>query len=55
MSSVPLSAETLRAADCVIIITDHSGVDYPLVKRHARATVDTRHILSREPTSGDRA
>jgi UDP-N-acetyl-D-glucosamine dehydrogenase len=55
MSSGPLTAETLRAADCVMIITDHSAVDYKLVKRHARATVDTRHILSREPTSGDGA
>jgi UDP-N-acetyl-D-glucosamine dehydrogenase len=55
MSSVPLSAETLRAADCVMIITDHGAVDYKLVKRHARATVDTRHILPREPKDGDRA
>jgi UDP-N-acetyl-D-glucosamine dehydrogenase len=55
MSSVPLSAETLRAADCVMVITDHSAVDYKLVQRHARATVDTRHILSREPKTGDRA
>jgi hypothetical protein len=31
-----------------MIITDHSAVDYPLVKRHARATVDTRHVLQRE-------
>src|SRR5687768_5242114 len=27
LSSVPLTAETLRGADCVMIITDHSAVD----------------------------
>ena len=53
MNSVPLTAETLRGADCVMIITDHTAVDYQLVKRHARATVDTRHVLQREP-KGDR-
>src|SRR5688572_1954903 len=55
MSSVPLSAEVLRGADCVMIITDHRAVDYKLVKRHARATVDTRHVLSREPKGGGTA
>jgi UDP-N-acetyl-D-glucosamine dehydrogenase len=50
---VPLTAETLRGADCVMIITDHTAVDYQLVKRHARATVDTRHVLPRLPP-GDR-
>src|SRR5207248_10488651 len=48
LTSVPLNADTLRGADCVMIITDHSSVDYQLVKRHARATVDTRHVLPRE-------
>src|SRR3989449_4465055 len=48
LNSVALTPETLRAADCVMIITDHNAVDYAAVKRHARATVDTRHVLSRE-------
>src|SRR5205814_1545294 len=30
MNSVPLTAETLRGADCVMIITDHTAVDYQL-------------------------
>ena len=52
LTSVPLDADTLRGADCVMIITDHSSVDYQLVKRHARATVDTRHVLPRENREG---
>ena len=45
--SVPLTAETLKGADCVIVVTDHSDVDYGLVARHSRAVVDTRHVLPR--------
>jgi len=49
LSSVPLTAATLEGADCVIVVTDHTTVDYGLVARHARAVVDTRHVL---PPSG---
>ena len=52
LQSQPLTAETLQGADCVIIVTDHSAVDYKLVAKHARATVDTRHVL---PRGGPRA
>ncbi|HXF96049.1 MAG TPA: nucleotide sugar dehydrogenase, partial [Gemmatimonadales bacterium] len=47
LASVPLTADCLAAADCVIIVTDHSAVDYELVARHARAVVDTRRALGR--------
>ena len=47
LKSTALTAESLRAADCVIIVTDHSGVDYGLVARSAAAVVDTRHALAR--------
>ena len=45
--SVPLAPEALRSADCVIIVTDHSGVPYDLVAKHARLVVDTRNALTR--------
>ena len=38
------------AADCVVIVTDHSTVDYAAVARHARIVVDTRHALPRADT-----
>ncbi|PYN56401.1 MAG: UDP-N-acetyl-D-glucosamine dehydrogenase [Gemmatimonadetes bacterium] len=47
--SLPLTAETLRRADCVIIVTDHSAIDYALVAREAALIVDTRHVLPRRP------
>lgn len=44
LNSVALSEETLRAADCVIIVTDHTSVDYDFVLRHAKVVVDTRNV-----------
>ena len=47
--AVPLDGEVLDAADCVVIVTDHSVVDYGLVRTRARAIVDTRNVLGRKP------
>jgi len=44
-SSQALTPEALRAADIVVITTDHAGVDYDLVVREARRIVDTRNAL----------
>jgi UDP-N-acetyl-D-glucosamine dehydrogenase len=43
MESVPLEKETLARQDLVLIVTDHSDVDYALVVRHAPLVVDTRN------------
>jgi UDP-N-acetyl-D-glucosamine dehydrogenase len=47
LTSVPLTVQTLRGVDCVIVVTDHSGVDYAMVGREAPVVVDTRHALPR--------
>jgi UDP-N-acetyl-D-glucosamine dehydrogenase len=44
LAGVPLTDETLRACDCSIIVTDHSGVDYARVLRLAPLVVDTRNV-----------
>jgi len=49
-ASVALTPETLAAADCVVVVTDHSAVDYDMVARHAALVVDTRHVLRRTTT-----
>ncbi len=46
LKSTPLSAETLRKADCVVLVTDHSNFDYAMIAREARAIVDTRHAIA---------
>lgn len=45
MHSVPLTAETLESADAVVLITDHSIVDYDFVLRHAPLVLDTRGVF----------
>jgi UDP-N-acetyl-D-glucosamine dehydrogenase len=44
--SVALDAATVRAADCVIIVTDHATIDWPMVAREAKAIVDSRHVIA---------
>jgi len=37
--------EGVRSADCVVIVTDHSNVDYGAVVEHSKIIVDTRNAL----------
>jgi UDP-N-acetyl-D-glucosamine dehydrogenase len=46
LSSVPLTDEELSSADCVIIVTDHSGIDYKRVCSLTPLIVDTRNALN---------
>jgi UDP-N-acetyl-D-glucosamine dehydrogenase len=48
LQSVALTDEELTTADCCVIVTDHSGVDYAKVCRLSKLIVDTRNALSRE-------
>ncbi len=45
--SVPLTEARVREADAVLVVTDHTDIDWAMVKRAARLAVDTRHVLSR--------
>ena len=55
LDHVELCSEELlpavRAADCVVIVTDHRHVDYAAVAAEAKLIVDTRNAL--KGTSGD--
>lgn len=46
LTSVPLTNEELSAADCVIIVTDHSDIDYKRICSLAPLIVDTRNALN---------
>ena len=43
--SISLNAETIGSYHCVLIVTDHSNVDYPLIWENAKLIVDTRNAL----------
>jgi UDP-N-acetyl-D-glucosamine dehydrogenase len=37
-------------ADCVVVVTDHSGVDYAAIVERAKLIVDTRNALKNHPS-----
>jgi UDP-N-acetyl-D-mannosaminuronate dehydrogenase len=45
--SVPLTEATVGKSDAVLIVTDHSDIDWAMVKRRAKLAVDTRHVLAK--------
>ena len=55
LTSVPLTDEELSAADCLIIVTDHSGIDYKRVCSLAPLIVDTRNALNGEIRGASKA
>jgi UDP-N-acetyl-D-glucosamine dehydrogenase len=45
---VPLDPGSVAAADCIMIVTDHSSIDYPMIRRKAKLVVDTRNAMPKE-------
>jgi UDP-N-acetyl-D-glucosamine dehydrogenase len=43
MRSEPLTPEVLAANDAVLIITDHSNIDYDMILKYAPVVIDTRN------------
>lgn len=50
-----LTDDLIKSADCVVICTDHSNVDYKRVCELAGLIVDTRNALSEELRNGSKA
>ena len=46
-ASVELTSAAVASYDAVMVVTDHTGVDYAMVAREARCLVDTRHVVPR--------
>jgi UDP-N-acetyl-D-glucosamine dehydrogenase len=46
--SIELTPDVVAAADCVMIVTDHTAVDYRMIKRQAKLVVDTRNAIPKE-------
>ncbi len=42
-SSVKLTPRLLKAADCVLITTDHSSYDYESIVKHSKCVIDARN------------
>jgi UDP-N-acetyl-D-glucosamine dehydrogenase len=52
LSSVPLDAETLETADCVVIATAHAALDLALVVSRADLVVDLRNAVRQRLSGG---
>ncbi len=50
-----LTDDLLESADCVVICTEHSGVDYKRVCELSKVIVDTRNALKEEIRNGSKA
>jgi UDP-N-acetyl-D-glucosamine dehydrogenase len=50
-----LTDDLISSADCIVICTEHSGVDYKKVCELASVIVDTRNALSEEVRTGSKA
>jgi UDP-N-acetyl-D-glucosamine dehydrogenase len=46
--SVELTPERVSAADCVMVVTDHTSVDYQMIKQSSKLVVDTRNAIPKE-------
>jgi UDP-N-acetyl-D-glucosamine dehydrogenase len=55
LSSVDLTEDEIRASDCIVIVTNHSGIDYARVIEQAPLVVDTRNALNGDLRRGSRA
>jgi UDP-N-acetyl-D-glucosamine dehydrogenase len=54
MQGVELTNEWLSEADCVIIVTDHSGFDWSSIIARTKLVVDTRNVTATIRSNGNR-
>lgn len=46
LKSVPLTEQTLKTYDAVVICTEHTDVDYALITKHSKLIIDSRNAIS---------
>ncbi|MDO8525886.1 MAG: nucleotide sugar dehydrogenase [Candidatus Omnitrophota bacterium] len=47
LKSVPFDKKSFKDSDCVVIVTDHSNVDYKFIAKNSKLVIDTRNVLKR--------
>lgn len=52
LHGIPLSEEAVAGADCVVIVTDHSQIDYGWIVDRAKLIVDTRNTTRNLDSGG---
>jgi len=52
MKPIQVNAKTLKKFDCVLLVTDHTRLNYRLLAKNSKAILDTRNIFYRLGISG---
>lgn len=52
LNAVADLTDALRAADCTVIVTNHSTYDWDMIRRQATLIVDTRRVIRDAPQTG---
>ncbi len=55
LTNKELTDQIVRDADCIVICTDHSGIDYNNICKNAQLIVDTRNALDEETRDNSKA
>jgi UDP-N-acetyl-D-glucosamine dehydrogenase len=45
LKSIDLTESAIKSADCILILTDHSNIDYDWVAKKGKVVVDTRNAI----------
>ena len=46
LNSIDLTKESVSSSDCIVIVTDHTVLDYKLIAENANLVIDTRNALN---------
>ncbi len=52
LKSVDLSEKTVKSADLILVLTDHTAYDYAFIAKHARRIIDTRNAFRKNGIKG---
>ncbi len=45
LRSIRFEKENIAKADCAVVVTDHSNIDYEFLLKHSKVVVDTRNVF----------
>ncbi|KPK45957.1 MAG: hypothetical protein AMJ77_06600 [Dehalococcoidia bacterium SM23_28_2] len=46
LASLPLTEDSIRSADCTLILCPHNGIDYEAIRKHSRCVLDPTNTVS---------
>ena len=49
-TSISLNSANIASQDCVLICTDHSNIEYKVIRDNAQLIVDTRGVFDADGT-----